>query len=164
VEALAAATERAPADAWVGMGTVLNAATATGVIEAGAQFVVAPTTDESTIGLCTEAGVPVIPGAATPTEMLRAWRAGASAVKVFPASVFGPEYLGHVLAPLPELRLIPSGGIGMEHVTEYLAAGAVAVGLGGPLIGDALSGGDLGDMERRCRTVLEAIDGVAAAR
>jgi 2-dehydro-3-deoxyphosphogluconate aldolase/(4S)-4-hydroxy-2-oxoglutarate aldolase len=163
VEALEAARRRAPTDAWVGMGTVLDPGSAVRVIEAGAQFVVAPTTDEATIARCIEAGVPVIPGALTPTEILRGWRAGASGIKVFPASVFGPEYLRHILAPLSGLRLIASGGIAIDQVADYLGAGAVAVGLGGPLTGDALAGGDLNDLERRCRKVLEAIDGITAA-
>lgn len=80
-----------------------------------------------------------VPGVATPTEALAAWRAGAAAVKVFPASQLGgPSYVRALLGPLPDLRLIPTGGIGPDDARSYLDAGAVAVGVGGPLIGDAL--------------------------
>lgn len=163
LDGMAVALEEAPPGAWVGMGTVLDREAAREAIRAGAGFVVSAVLDEGMIEACVEAGIPAIPGASTPTEMLRAWRLGATAVKVFPASVLGPGFIRQVLAPLPQLRLVATGGIGVEDAGEFLRAGAVAVGLGTPLLGDALSGGDLEALAGRCRRVLETVAEARAA-
>jgi 2-dehydro-3-deoxyphosphogluconate aldolase/(4S)-4-hydroxy-2-oxoglutarate aldolase len=118
----------------IGIGTVLNAAQARAAIEAGAQFIVSPTTNRQTIEVCRQLQTAVMPGAFTPTEILAAWEAGASAVKVFPARSLGPAYLKEVREPLPFLRLIPTGGIDRSNVQEYLKNGAFAVGAGGSLV------------------------------
>jgi 2-dehydro-3-deoxyphosphogluconate aldolase / (4S)-4-hydroxy-2-oxoglutarate aldolase len=102
--------------------------------------------------------VPVVPGALTPSEVAAAWAAGAAAVKVFPVSaVGGPAYLKAVLAPLPEVPLVPTGGVGIDDIAAYLAAGAVAVGIGSPLLGDAgEAGGDLDGLRDRARRAAAA--------
>ena len=104
-------------------------------------------------------GVPVIPGALTPTEILQAWRAGASAVKVFPAAqAGGPAYLKAVRAPLPDIPLLPTGGIAVSEAAAYLRAGAIAVGVGNPLLGDAgEDGGDLAALRERADRLVRAV-------
>jgi 2-dehydro-3-deoxyphosphogluconate aldolase/(4S)-4-hydroxy-2-oxoglutarate aldolase len=121
----------------LGAGTVLDPETARAAILAGAEFIVTPALNLATIELCKRYGKPIIPGALTPTEILTAWQAGADMVKVFPASVMGPGYLKAVLAPLPQVRLVPTGGVSADNAAEYLKAGAVAVGVGGKLVDKA---------------------------
>jgi 2-dehydro-3-deoxyphosphogluconate aldolase/(4S)-4-hydroxy-2-oxoglutarate aldolase len=159
LEALAVVREEAPAGAWVGMGTVLDGSAAQEALAAGAQFLVSVVTDESMVAAAVEAGVPAVPAATTPTEILRAWRLGASAVKVFPAATLGPDYFGHVLAPLPQVPLVATGGVGPEDAGTFLRAGAVAVGIGAPLVGDALDGGDLDALAERCRLMQSSVAG-----
>ncbi len=119
----------------VGAGTVLDAETARACILAGAQFVVSPALDLRTIELCRKYGVPILPGALTPTEIVTAWQAGADAVKVFPCSaVGGAKYLKAVKAPLPQIDLIPTGGVSLATAEEFLEAGAFALGVGGDLV------------------------------
>lgn len=123
--------------ALVGAGTVLDTAAAKAAIAAGAAFIVTPMLALDVIAECRSAGVPVIPGAMTPTEILTAWQAGAEMVKVFPASVLGPEYIRQVRGPLPQVKLMPTGGISAANAAEYFDAGAVAVGVGGRLVNSA---------------------------
>lgn len=127
--------------ALLGAGTVLDAQTARKCVDAGAQFIVSPSLDLPTIEACRALNVPVFPGALTPTEVVTAWRAGASAVKVFPANaVGGASYLKSLKAPLPQIELIPTGGISLKNVAEFIEAGALAVGVGADLVqGDAAS-------------------------
>ena len=138
LEALSLLRERVPAfvqgAAALGMGSVLNREMAVAAIEKGAQFVVAPTLDLQTISCCVEREVPVMPGAFTPTEIQTAWLAGAAVVKVFPATRLGPDYFKDVLAPLPHLKLMPTGGVGLKNAGEFIRAGAVAVGVGSALV------------------------------
>ncbi len=122
----------------IGLGTVLNADQARAGIAAGAQFIVSPTTNPATIDVCRQMQIAVMPGALTPTEILTAWEAGASAVKVFPARSVGPSYLKDIREPLPFLRLIPTGGIDRGNLQDYLKNGAFAVGVGGSLVDKAL--------------------------
>ena len=124
----------------VGAGTVLDEVAARAVIDAGARFVVSPTLDHAVIRVCRERDVPCMPGAFTPTEILDAWRAGASLVKVFPAAAVGPGFIRDVLAPLPFLRLVPSGGVTLENAGDWIRAGAAAVSVGGALLREALLG------------------------
>ena len=121
----------------VGAGTVLDVDQARAALEAGARFIVSPHGDAALTHWVARQGVPVIPGAMTPTEILAAWRAGASAVKVFPASAVGPAFVREVGGPLPEIPLIPTGGITVESAPSFIAAGAVAVGIGSWLTGVA---------------------------
>lgn len=145
----------------VGVGTVTDADTARRVVEVGGEFVVTPTTDPEVVRIAVEAGIAVYPGALTPTEVLAGWRAGATAVKLFPASTVGPPYLGHLRGPFPQIPILPSGGFGVPEIPEWIGAGAVAVSMGSSLIGDALRGGSLTDLARRCR---DAVDAVRKAR
>ncbi|MFZ6029739.1 MAG: bifunctional 4-hydroxy-2-oxoglutarate aldolase/2-dehydro-3-deoxy-phosphogluconate aldolase [Chloroflexota bacterium] len=117
-----------------GAGTVLNAEDAQAAIQAGAQFIVTPTLKAEVIKVCRHHKTPVLPGAYTPTEILTAWELGADMVKVFPASVGGPAFIKAVRAPLPQIELIPVGGVTLKNVTDYIDAGAVAVGVGSELL------------------------------
>ncbi|MGH3098554.1 MAG: bifunctional 4-hydroxy-2-oxoglutarate aldolase/2-dehydro-3-deoxy-phosphogluconate aldolase [Streptosporangiales bacterium] len=133
VEALGAAAGRLPAGTSLGAGTVLDADTAHAAIDAGAAFLVSPAVCTDVIEAGLARGVPTYPGAWTPTEVLTAWRAGAAAVKLFPASMGGPEYLQQLRAPLPDIPLIPTGGVTIESAVSYVRAGAIAVGVGSAL-------------------------------
>ncbi len=124
--------------AYVGAGTVLDAAAAHDAIDAGAAFVVSPGLDAQTVALCNEAGIAVMPGAFTPHEILQAWKAGADVVKVFPADLGGPEYIKTVKEPLPQVELLPTKGITLDSAPAFIRAGAVAVGAGGALVSGAM--------------------------
>lgn len=118
----------------VGVGSVLHADDANAAIEIGAQFVVTPALRKPVIAACINRRIPVLAGGFTPTELLDAHEAGCELVKLFPAQLGGPRYLKDVLAPLPFLKLVPTGGISAENARQYLEAGAVALGIGGNLI------------------------------
>ena len=122
----------------VGAGTVLDESAACEVIDAGARFVVSPTLTPAVIRVCRDRDIPCMPGAFTPTEIVEAWRAGAPLVKLFPAAAVGPVYLRDLLAPLPFLRLVPSGGVSLENVGDWIRAGAAAVSVGSALLPAAL--------------------------
>ncbi len=122
-------------DILIGAGTVLDAETAQKCIEAGAKFIISPALNFETIELCNQAEIAVMPGALTPTEILTAWNAGADFVKVFPASaVGGASYLKAVKAPLPHVKLVPTGGVSLDTAADFIKAGAEAVGVGGELV------------------------------
>lgn len=147
----------APGGTDLGMGTVLTADDVDRAVDAGARFVVSPAVVPAVIEAAARHGIASYPGALTPTEIHTAWSAGASAVKLFPGGTLGPGYLKAVRAPLPDVPLVPTGGIDVEAVGTWLDAGAVAVGLGGPLIGDALTpDGDLDALGQRARAVCAA--------
>jgi 2-dehydro-3-deoxyphosphogluconate aldolase/(4S)-4-hydroxy-2-oxoglutarate aldolase len=154
-EYLPALLERTGADVEIGIGTIVTAQQAQRAIDAGARYLVTPVVNLEVIALAVAAGVPVFPGGLTPTELFSAWDAGATAVKIFPAETVGPQYGSHLRGPFPELQFVPSGGIGFDDVPVWLAAGATAVSLGGPLIGDALKGGSLDALAERARRVTE---------
>jgi 2-dehydro-3-deoxyphosphogluconate aldolase/(4S)-4-hydroxy-2-oxoglutarate aldolase len=118
----------------VGAGTVPDEAAARNAIAAGARFVVSPTFDADVLRTCRKNEVLCMPGAFTPAEMLRAWHAGAQLVKVFPSSQMGPSYFRDVLAPMPFLRLVPSGGVTVSNAAEWIRAGAAAVSVGSALV------------------------------
>ena len=141
VQVIAELTRRLGDDALIGAGTVLDADTARACIDAGARFIVSPSLDIATIETCRRLGVPVFPGALTPTEVVTAWKAGADAVKVFPANaVGGAAYLKSLKAPLPQIELIPTGGVSLDNAAAFIAAGAFALGVGADLVkGDAAS-------------------------
>lgn len=140
----------------VGAGTVRTADDALDAVNAGAAFVVAPGVGPGMVA-ARSLGLAVLPGAFTPTEVETAWREGASAIKLFPASAGGPAYLGALRQPLPDIPLVPVGGVRLEDVDGWFAAGAVAVGAGAPLLGDATLGGDQESLAERVRTWLAAI-------
>lgn len=143
----------------VGVGSVTDAAGVEAAVSAGATFVVSPGFVPEVVAAALEAAVPAIPGAMTPTEIMRAWESGASAVKVFPVTALGgPSYVRAVLAPLPHIPLIPSGGIEPEEVDLYLEAGAAAVSLGSSLIDrSAVAAGDADMVQRHARQRLTAM-------
>jgi 2-dehydro-3-deoxyphosphogluconate aldolase / (4S)-4-hydroxy-2-oxoglutarate aldolase len=118
----------------VGVGTVLDAGTAVDAIRAGAQFVVCPITDKSIIDAVIRQGKVMIPGAFTPTEIVNAWTLGGDVIKVFPSTALGPQYFKDILAPLPQLKLTPTGGVDAKNVGEWIKAGAVCVGAGSALV------------------------------
>lgn len=119
----------------VGAGTVLDPETARGCILAGASFIVSPALNVNTIELCRRSSIAVFPGALTPTEVVTAWQAGADAVKVFPCgAVGGPKYLVSLKAPLPQINLIPTGGVSLATAADFIAAGAFALGVGADLV------------------------------
>ena len=132
---IAEVARRVGNDAVVGAGTVLDAETARAVILAGARFVVSPALDLATIACCRRYGVPVAPGALTPTEVVAAWQAGADIVKVFPANaVGGASYIKALKAPLPQIELCPTGGVSLETAADFIKAGASALGVGNDLV------------------------------
>ena len=131
------AAERAPGYV-VGAGTGLDETAARDAIAAGAAFVVSPTLDRAVVRHCRDHNVPCMPGAFTPTELLEACRAGAAAQKLFPASALGPSSLREILAPLPFLRVVPSGGVTLENAGDWIRAGAAAVSVGSALVSAAL--------------------------
>lgn len=165
LEAIASLAKQLPTGACLGAGTVLSADDAIAAIDAGAQFLVAPTRCHAVTTVALAHGVPSFAGALTPTEVLEAWNDGASAVKIFPASIGGPEYLRAIAAPLPGIPLMPTGGIGLVEAPDYIRAGAIAVGVGGPLLGDSTDpDGDLAALGRRARTLTESIGEAVGAR
>ena len=128
-------TTRFGSDALVGAGTVLDAKTAKSCISAGAQFIVSPALNMETIAYCREQDVAVMPGALTPTEVVQAWNAGADFVKVFPAgAVGGASYLKALKAPLPQIELVPTGGVSLKTAADFIKAGAAALGVGADLV------------------------------
>jgi 2-dehydro-3-deoxyphosphogluconate aldolase / (4S)-4-hydroxy-2-oxoglutarate aldolase len=139
LEALAAAAAHVVAHdvpIAIGAGTVLSVEAAERAVDAGATFLVAPHLDPRVVGWASERGIPMLPGAATPTEVLAAWHAGAAAVKVFPASSLGPTFLRELRGPFPDIPLQPTGGITVDDVGDYIRAGAIAVGIGSWLFAD----------------------------
>jgi 2-dehydro-3-deoxyphosphogluconate aldolase/(4S)-4-hydroxy-2-oxoglutarate aldolase len=133
----------------IGVGTVIDRPQVTAAVDAGAHYLVTPITDPDLVDAANHAGVPMVPGGLTPTELLAAWRAGAAAVKIFPANLVGPGYLKDLRGPFPGIAAVPSGGVDLEGAAAWLRAGAAAVSVGGPLLGDALRGGDLGALSDR---------------
>ena len=121
-------------DVIVGAGTVTDAKTAGLVMNAGAQFVVSPILNTEIIQLCNAADTACMPGCYTPTEIFTAWNAGADVVKVFPATSLGPKYFQDIAGPFPQIKMMPTGGVTINNVGEWIAAGAVAVGIGSDLL------------------------------
>jgi 2-dehydro-3-deoxyphosphogluconate aldolase/(4S)-4-hydroxy-2-oxoglutarate aldolase len=127
--------KRFGADVVLGAGTVLDAETARACILAGAQFVVSPSLDLETIALCRRYGIAITPGALTPTEVVTAWSAGADAVKVFPCGALGgASYIKALKAPLPQIDLIPTGGVSLKTAADFIKAGSFALGVGADLV------------------------------
>lgn len=134
VELIGTLARSLPPEILLGAGTVTDAATARAVIEAGARYVVSPVFRREVIAACHERGVAAAPGCFTPTEILDAHDAGADVVKVFPATALGPQFIKDVRAPLPQLRLMPTGGVSLDNAGDWIRAGAVAVGVGSALV------------------------------
>jgi 2-dehydro-3-deoxyphosphogluconate aldolase/(4S)-4-hydroxy-2-oxoglutarate aldolase len=154
---LRAARDRLPGEIELGGGTVLTAEQVDAVADAGGSFVVAPDLRPAVADRARARGLGYYPGALTPTEIGLAWEHGASAVKLFPASVGGPGYLRELRGPFREIPLLPTGGVGIDDAGSYLRAGALAVGVGGALLGDALDGGDLPALRDRALRLLASV-------
>jgi 2-dehydro-3-deoxyphosphogluconate aldolase/(4S)-4-hydroxy-2-oxoglutarate aldolase len=151
--------------ALVGAGTVLSAVDAMACIDAGAQFIVSPGLDLPTISAAHERDVAILPGALTPTEVITAWKAGADMVKIFPCSaVGGAKYLRALKGPLPQVKMLPTGGVGPSTAHEYIAAGAAALGIGSELVdAAALEGGRGAEVTERARDLVAAIHAARSA-
>lgn len=155
LEVIARVVREAPEGARIGAGTVLSVDDVTRVRDAGGSFAVTPAVAPS-VAESARLGFPVIAGALTPTECVSAMAQGAAAIKLFPASVGGPPYLKALRDPLPRVPFVAVGGVGLEQVGEYFEVGAIAVGLGSPLLGDAAAGGSLTGLRDRARRFREA--------
>lgn len=147
----------------LGAGSVLDPETARAALLAGAEFIVAPTVNPNVISLCKRYGKLVMPGAFTPTEIVTAWQAGADIVKVFPADVGGPAYLKAIHGPLPQVRLLPTGGVNLETLRDFMKAGACAVGLGSALVEpQAVREGDFSRIRELAERYVELMRSVRA--
>ena len=154
LEAIAAVVRHAgDAPLVVGAGTVLSTDAAERALQAGARFLVMPHTDPELIAWAAERGIPAFPGALSPTEVLAAWRAGAAAVKLFPASVAGPNAVRELRGPFPDIPLIPTGGVTAESAADFVRAGAIAVGIGSWLT----ASGDVAGIAERAARVVRAV-------
>lgn len=162
LDAIKAATAELGDACLIGVGSVLDAETARLAILAGAQYIVAPTTNLDVIEMAHRYGRPIIPGALTPTEIMTAWQAGADVIKVFPANHFGPKYFKDVLAPMPMLKLTPTGGVNLDTVKDWIDAGAAALGVGSALVKKDLIKAK--DWDGLTALAKQFTDAVAAAR
>lgn len=146
------------ADAWIGAGTVLDVDYARRAVDAGAQFLISPNLDEEVVAYGNERGIAVWPGVMTPTEIVKAIKAGASAVKLFPMGTLGIGYLKEIRGPLDNVPIMATGGVDLSNIKDYFAAGASAVGMGGKLISlDWVKEGKLELVTERARQFTEAI-------
>jgi 2-dehydro-3-deoxyphosphogluconate aldolase/(4S)-4-hydroxy-2-oxoglutarate aldolase len=163
VPLIASLSKRYGSRALIGAGTVLNVEQAAACLDAGARFVVSPGLDLPTVEHVLKQGFPMLPGALTPTEVIAAWKAGADMVKIFPCSAMGgAKYLKALKGPLPQVKMLPTGGVNAATAHEYLAAGASALGIGSELVdATALAAGKLGVLSARAK---ELVDAVATAR
>ena len=152
-------SQRYGKDAVVGAGTVLDPEIAEACVSSGAQFVVSPALNLETIACCRRLDVPVIPGALTPTEVVQAWNAGADFVKVFPAgAVGGANYLKALKAPLPQIELVPTGGVTLITAADFIRAGAAALGVGTDLVNiEALREGQAAHITERAKQFLQIV-------
>lgn len=145
----------------VGAGTVVDAGTARLVIDAGASFVVSPVFRRDLIDACHNSDIPALPGCFSPTEILDAWEAGADIVKVFPSTALGPTFIKDVRAPLPQLKLMPTGGVSIANAADWLRAGAVAVGIGSALVDSAaVKAGDFAAITRKAERLMASIKSI----
>jgi len=139
-------------DVILGAGTVLTPEMAADAVDAGARFIVSPNVNLATIEMAKSRGVPVFPGALTPTEVATAWQAGADMVKIFPANVMGPTYLKDLHGPFPQIKFMPTGGVNLNTARDYLENGAAALGVGGDLINRKLmEEGNFAEIANRAR-------------
>ena len=149
-----------PGDFLLGAGTVTDVATALAVIDAGASFVVGPVFRPDVIAACHERDVAAMPGCFSPTEILAAHECGADIVKLFPATALGPQFIRDVRAPLPQVKLMPTGGVTLDNAGEWIRAGAVAVGLGSALLdAQAIEGGRWSVITDNARRVVASVAG-----
>ncbi len=142
----------------LGAGTVLDPETARLALLSGAEFIVSPTVNLDVIELCRRYDKLVLPGALTPTEVLAAWQAGADVVKIFPSEITGPKYLKALAGPLPQVRMMPTGGVNLETAADFLRAGAFALGVGGSLVdAQSVAAGEFKTIESRARQFVDIV-------
>lgn len=152
------AVERNHKEIMIGAGSVLDSVTAREAILAGAQFVVSPVLDVEVIQISHQYDKVVIPGAMTPTEILKAWREGADIVKVFPATALGPKFFKDIKGPMPQLRLTPTGGVNLENTAEFIKAGAECIGVGSALLNkQMIADKDWKGIEKNARAFCEQV-------
>jgi 2-dehydro-3-deoxyphosphogluconate aldolase / (4S)-4-hydroxy-2-oxoglutarate aldolase len=145
----------------LGAGTILDAETARLAILAGAQFIVGPVFRPEVIGMCHRYDIPAMPGCFSPTEILAAWEAGADVVKVFPATVLGPGFFKDVRGPLPQVKMMPTGGVSLDNAGEWIKAGAVAVGVGTALLdAKAIAAGEYGVITANAKKIVGNVNAV----
>ena len=159
VRVLERVAERMGQRVLLGAGTILDPETARVAVLAGAQFIVSPNTNLDVIRLCRRYGKLVMPGAMTPTEVVTAWEAGADIVKIFPSEITGPKYLKALHGPLPQVRLMPTGGVDLNTAAEFLRCGACALGIGGSLVEKkAVQTGNLARIESLARQFVQIVN------
>jgi len=160
-----AVAERYGSELLLGAGTVLDPETARACILAGAQFIVSPSVNLDTIALCRRYSVPILPGALTPTEVVTAWQAGADAVKVFPCgAVGGASYIKALKAPLPQIELVPTGGVSLKTAADFIKAGSFALGVGADLVDvQAIREGKASVITERAREYVRIVKEARAA-
>ena len=165
IELIAEIAPTLPSDFLIGAGTVLDAETARRAIEAGAQFVVSPIFRPAVVDEAHRLGRPAMPGCFSPTEIQQAWEAGADIVKVFPATSLGPAFFRDVRGPLPQLKLMPTGGVSIENADEWIRAGAVAVGVGSALLDPrAIAAGEYASITEKAKRILANVQDARAGR
>jgi 2-dehydro-3-deoxyphosphogluconate aldolase/(4S)-4-hydroxy-2-oxoglutarate aldolase len=166
IRALETVADRYGDSVLLGAGTVLDPETARACILAGAHFLVTPSVNRQTIEMAQRYGRPIFPGGLTPTEILTAWEAGADAVKVFPCNAMGgAKYIKSLKAPFPQIEMFPTGGVNLETIGEFLAAGSAAVGVGSELVdAKSLASGDYRVITERARKFREAVDATRPGR
>ncbi len=158
LEAISAARNALGEDIHIGAGTVLTPTAVEDAVAVGAQFIVTPVLNLQVIAACQRLKVPIACGAFTPTEIKTAQEAGANIVKLFPARLGGPQYVRDLLAPMPDLQLMPTGGVNAENAASYLEAGAVAVAIGGNLVSsDDVANGHFSEITRRAKRFVQAV-------
>ena len=159
---IAEAKERYGSDVIFGAGSVLDPETGRAAILAGADFVVSPILNLELVALCNRYGIPTAPGCYSPTEVLTGWEAGADFIKLFPASFGGPSLIKAILAPLPQVRIIPVGGVNLDTAADFIQKGAAALGVGSSLVNQKLL--DTGDMDELTRRAVGFIEQVKKGR
>jgi 2-dehydro-3-deoxyphosphogluconate aldolase/(4S)-4-hydroxy-2-oxoglutarate aldolase len=148
-------------DVLIGAGSVLDAETARAAILSGAEYIVSPITDYDMIEMAHRYDKPAVPGAYTPTEAFNAYKAGADFVKILPASVGGPKYIKSIKAPLPQLSLVPTGGVNLDTIVDFLQAGADACGVGSALVKkDALAAGNMDEIQKTAAAFMDKVRSV----
>ena len=158
VELIRGLASTLPPELILGAGTVVDTETAERVIDAGARFLVSPVLRLPLIETARRRGVPIMPGCFSPTEILAAWEAGADIVKVFPATALGPGFLRDVHGPLPQIKLMPTGGVSVENAGDWIRAGAAAVGVGSALLdAAAIASGDFSKITENARRIIEHV-------
>lgn len=158
LDVIVEATQRYGDAVLFGAGSVLDAETARAALLAGAGFIVAPTLSLDVIALCNRYSIPVMPGCFTPTEMLTAWEAGADMVKLFPAEIGGPALVKAIRAPLPQLEIVPVGGVDLDTAADFIRSGAAALGVGSSLVNQKLlNAGDMVELTHRAARFIEEV-------